>query len=159
MHPSKTLLACFLMTASTIATAKDNRQTLTLSEAQRGHVYAEMQALLSGTQGILAALARDDMAAVAKQALPLGMGMNHKAEDHLHGVLPKDFITRGMAVHQAFDQIAADATAKKDPKLTLRQLSETLGQCVACHATYQIRPTARSEKPAPTQPSDHDHHH
>ncbi len=159
MHPSKTFLACLLISVSTLATAKDNRQTLTLSEAQRSHVYAEMQALMSGTQGILAALARDDMAAVAKQARPLGMGMTHKAEDHLHGVLPKDFMTRGMAVHQAFDQIAADATAKKDPKLTLRQLSETMGQCVACHATYQIRPAGSPVKAAPAKPSDHDHHH
>lgn len=130
-----------LIAASALAEEVDKRQTLTVTETQRGYVLEEMRALLAGNQSILDALSRDDMAAVAQHARVLGMGMAHKAEDHLKGALPKEFMQLGMAVHQDFDQIAADAESVKDPKHTLRQLSDSTGKCVACHATYQIRTT------------------
>ncbi len=116
----------------------DKRQTLMITEPQRGHVLEEMRSLLSGTQNILAALSKDDMEAVARYARPLGMGMAHKAEDHLKGALPKEFMQLGMSVHQDFDQIATDAESIRDPKHTLRQLSESMKKCVTCHASYQI---------------------
>jgi hypothetical protein len=152
------IIACLLVTSTAVAADKDNRQTLTLSEAQRGHVLDEMRALLSGTQNILAALSRDDMTAVANHARPLGMGMAHKAEDHLKGALPEGFMKLGMSVHQDFDQIATDAESRKDPKLTLRQLSESMSKCVSCHATYQISTAANSLKPAKPKESGHHEH-
>ncbi len=140
---NRTLYILFwsLITTSALAEEVDKRQTLTITETQRGHVLEEMRALLAGTQSILDALSRDDMAAVAQHAGVLGMGMAHKAEDHLKGALPKEFMQLGMSVHQDFDQIAADAESVKDPKHTLRQLGDSTGKCVACHATYQIRTT------------------
>ena len=136
-----------LVSASVFAAETDERQLLWLSEAQRGHVLEEMRALLSGTQSILAALSKDDLAAVAQYARPLGMGMAHKAEDHLKGALPKEFMQLGMSVDQDFDQIATDAESMKNPKLTLRQLSDSMNKCVACHATYQIGGVKASKKP------------
>ncbi|OQW41245.1 MAG: hypothetical protein A4S08_02650 [Proteobacteria bacterium SG_bin4] len=150
------IIACLLISTSAIATDKDNRQILALSEAQRGHVLEEMRALLSGTQSILAALSTDDMASVSKHARPLGLGMAHKAEDHLKGMLPKEFMQLGMSLHRDFDQMAADAESKKDPKLTLRQLSDAMTKCIACHDAYQIRATPAS---AQTQEHQHRHHH
>lgn len=133
-----TIIAYSLLTTAAFASDQDDRQILNLSEAQRGHVLKEMRALLSGTQNILAALSKDDMAAVAQYARPLGMNMAHKAEDHLKGVLPKEFMGLGMSLHQDFDQIASDAESKKDPKLTLRQLSNSMSKCAGCHESYQI---------------------
>jgi cytochrome c553 len=151
------IIACLLISTSVIAADKDNRQILSLSEAQRGHVLEEMRALLSGTRNILAALSTDDMAAVSKYARPLGLGMAHKAEDHLKGVLPREFMQLGMSLHRDFDQIAADAESRQDPKLTLRQLSDAMTKCVACHDTYLIRTTLVSGQPAQTH--EHGHHH
>ena len=71
---------------------------------------------MSGTQNILAALSKSDMAAVNQYASSLGMSMTIKTEDHLKGVLPKEFMQLGISVHQDFDKIAADALAIKDPK-------------------------------------------
>lgn len=139
MQTSLPIIVLALLSSVAFAEDHDTRQTLTLSEAQRAHVQEEMQALLSGTQNILLALANEDMIAVAQHARALGLGMAHKAEDHLHGALPDAFMTLGLSVHQDFDQIAADAESKRDPKLTLHQLSESMGKCVACHASYQIR--------------------
>lgn len=137
-------LALALSTTPAVADGSDNRQVLSLNEPQRGHVLEEMRALLSGVQNILAALAKDDMAAVAQHARPLGMGMMRKAEDHLKGVLPREFGLLGMSVHQDFDRIAADAESLNNPKHTLGQLSNTMYKCVACHDAYQIRVERKS---------------
>jgi hypothetical protein len=145
------LLSLALVASSVVAEDLDKRQTLELAGPQREHVLEEMRALLSGTQQILDALSRDDMAVVARVARPLGMGMAHKAEDHLKGALPEAFMRLGMSVHQDFDRIAADAEAIKDPKLTLRQVSHTMSKCVACHAAYRLG----AEMP----PSESDHRH
>jgi hypothetical protein len=66
---NKVLVLCFgLAATSALAEDLDNRQILTITETQRGHVLEEMRALLSGTQNILAALSKDDMAEVAQSA-------------------------------------------------------------------------------------------
>jgi hypothetical protein len=125
--------------SSALAEAVDDRQIVNLTEPQRNHVLIEMRSLLTGTQNIIAALAKDDMVAVAENAQALGFNMKHKAENPLHDVLPKDFMMLGMSMHKDFDLMAADAATLKDPKHTLKQLSGTMAKCTACHSTYQIR--------------------
>ena len=147
-------LGLIAITTSAAANEIDKRQILPITEMQRDHVLTEMRTLLSGTQNILDAVLREDMAAVARYARSLGMGMAHKAEDHLKAVLPKEFMQLGMSVHKDFDQIAIDAESLKDPKHTLRQLSESMKKCNACHAGYQIR-----VKEQPAQPGTHSSHH
>lgn len=161
MRKTRMIIACLLMSMSTsiLAADKDNRQTLTLSEAQRSHVLEEMRALLSGTRDILAALSADDMASVSRYARPLGLGMAHKAEDHLKSVLPREFMQLGMSLHQDFDQIAADAESKKDSKLTLRQLSDAMAKCIACHDAYQIQTTSLPSQPVQAKEQGHHHQH
>lgn len=157
MRETRIIIACLLICTSAIAADMDNRQTLTLNEGQRSHVLEEMRALLSSTRDILAALSTDDMAAVSMYARPLGLGMAHKAEDHLKSVLPREFMQLGMSLHQDFDQIAADAESKKDSKLTLRQLSDAMAKCVSCHDAYQINKAPASGQPV--QAKEHGHHH
>lgn len=141
IHQSKLwlFLVLGLTTTAVIADESDSRQVLSLSNPQRNHVLGEMRSLLAGTQMILTALTKDDMAAVAQHAQALGFNMKHKAENPLHDVLPKDFMQLGMSMHKDFDLIAADAESLKDPKHTLQQLSATMGKCIACHETYQIQ--------------------
>ncbi len=116
----------------------DQRQTLTLNQAQQAHVLSEMRSLLAGTQAIVSALATDDMKTVAKQARLLGMGMKKKPENKLRSILPKAFMMQGKAVHTAFDSIADDAESIKDSKHTLKQLGEALRLCQGCHEMYRI---------------------
>jgi hypothetical protein len=142
MNKTILLLACFA--SSALAEEVDTRKLVQLNEPQRNQVLSEMRSLLTGTQDILAALAKDDMAAVAEHAQSLGFNMKHKAENPLHQVLPKDFMMLGMSMHKDFDTIAADADTFKDPKHTLKQLSDTMAKCTACHASYQIRPNQPS---------------
>jgi len=134
-------LALFFVSITSQANEVDKRQILSLHELQRDHILTEMRTLLSGTQRILAALAQEDMAAVANHARSLGMGMAHKGENHLQSVLPKEFMQLGLSMHRAFDRIAVDAESLKDARHTLRQLSESMKACTACHDNYQIRVT------------------
>ena len=145
-----------LITTSVMASDIDERRVLSITEMQRNHILTEMRALLAGTQNILSALAMDDMAAVARHARPLGTGMAHKGEDHLQAVLPQEFMQLGMSVHKDFDQIAADAESLKNHKHTLKQLSESMNKCVACHDAYQIRITGQPEK-LDARPMQHKH--
>lgn len=154
----KKIFAMALCLIATTATASDidERRVLPATEMQRNHILTEMRALLAGTQNILSALARDDMAAVARHAHPLGTGMAHKGENHMQAVLPKEFMQLGMSLHKDFDQIAADAESLQDSRYTLKQLSESMNKCVACHAAYQIRITDQPAK-LHVQPMRHKH--
>jgi hypothetical protein len=143
---NKIIFLLAFIASSALADEVDSRQMLNLTEPQRNHVLTEMRSILTGTQNILAALAKDDMAAVAGHAQSLGFNMKHKAENPLHEVLPKDFMMLGMSMHKDFDLIAADAASLKDPKYTLKQLSDTMAKCTACHATYQIRPVSATKE-------------
>lgn len=154
----KKIIAMALCLIATTVTASDidERRVLPVTEMQRNHILTEMRALLAGTQNILSALARDDMAAVARHARPLGTGMAHKGEDHMQAVLPPEFMQLGMSVHKDFDQLAADAESLRNPKHTLKQLGESMSKCVACHDAYQLRITDQSAKPR-AQPMQHKH--
>ncbi len=145
------VLGAILATLTLSATA-DQRMLLPVSELQRDHVLSEMRMLLGGVQRIVAALGDDDMAAVAEAARPLGLRMAHKAEDHLKGVLPAEFMRQGMAVHQDFDDLADSSEFSGDSAVILRQLGRLMEKCVACHNTYQLRLVAPEEK------IGHEHH-
>ena len=155
---AKILLALILVLAAITAQAEDfdKRQVITITESQREHVLEEMRALLSGIQKILTSPSKEDMAEVARHARSLGMSMTHKAEEHLKGALPEEFMQLGMSVHRDFDQIARDAASLKDSKHTLRQLSDSMKKCVACHTTYQIRSTQQMPKSS-QKPHLHEH--
>lgn len=146
---NKAFMLIGLITTSALANSIDDRQVLTLTEMQRNHVLTEMRAMLSGTQNILAALSADKMEVAAEQARLLGLDMKHKVENHMMGVLPNEFMQLGMGVHRDFDVIAADARSLKDSKHTLRQLSEAMSKCVACHDSYQIQTVNATQTIAP----------
>jgi len=46
----------------------------------------------------------------------------------------------GMASHKLFDRIAREAKTAKGPAPILKLLSESMQNCVACHATYRFAP-------------------
>ena len=121
------------------APAADTRAVLALTPAERGMILEEMRAFLAGVQTMTAALAADDMKTTAQAARALGTVMTHEVPAELRKKLPQEFRQLGSTVHREFDQIAMDAESLGDPRHTLRQLSSTLQNCVACHAAYQIR--------------------
>ncbi len=127
----------FLIAGST-APADDRRIALRLDSSERALVLAEMRGFLTATQQIAAAVVRNDTAAIASAARPMGMAAAGNVPATLAAKLPLEFKQLGHAVHGDFDRIALDAEALGDARHSLAQLSETLNKCVACHAVYQI---------------------
>lgn len=123
------------------APAQDARAVLQLDEHERALILEEMRSFLAGVQKMAGAIARQDMPATAEAARAMGMNMTHEVPPALRAKLPQAFRQLGASVHRDFDQIALDADSLKDPRHSLEQLSATLQKCVACHATYQIRPS------------------
>lgn len=118
--------------------AGDGRKAIILESSERAVVLNEMRQFLAGIQNILDAADRGDAAAIAKIAHPLGMAAAHNTPAGLAAKLPLEFKTLGYSVHSDFDRLAMDADAMSDVRLSLRQLSNTMKKCVACHAAYQI---------------------
>lgn len=116
----------------------DGRTTILLEPSERAMVLGEMRQFLGGIQQMLEAAERNDAAAIARLARPLGMAATHEVPATLAAKLPLEFKTLGHGVHQDFDRIAMDAEAMSDVRLSLRQLGEAMKKCVACHAAYQI---------------------
>jgi mono/diheme cytochrome c family protein len=131
------VLVRFLVVGETVV-APDGRRAIALTQPERDLVLAEMRGFLAGLQTITTALTQEDMALVARTARGLGMQTARNVPASLTGKLPLEFKQLGFSVHSDFDQIAVDAEAMGDPAVTLRQISETLTKCVACHQAHQI---------------------
>lgn len=135
----------FLIAGKTTVTAEDPRRAIVLDPPERALVLTEMRGFLNAVQKITDAAVRNDGAAVAAAAKPMGMAAAGGVPPALMTKLPLEFKQLGHSVHQDFDRIALDAETLGDARHSLTQLGETLGKCVACHAAYQL--TA----PAPRQ--------
>ena len=124
----------------------DGRVTILLEPSERVVVLNEMRQFLAGIQQMVTAAERNDPAAIAKAARPLGMPSAQAVPPGLAAKLPLEFKTLGHSVHRDFDRIAMDAEAMNDVPLALRQLGDAMKKCVACHATYQITQVSGTPK-------------
>lgn len=112
----------------------DGRTAIQLPVQARDAVLAEMRMMLGSVQGVLDAAARSDTAAIRAAAKASGLAM--AADPALAEVLPPEFLQSGMATHQAFDSLAATASAGAGPAVV--RLARIASGCVACHATYRL---------------------
>jgi cytochrome c556 len=119
-------------------TGSDGRAEIALAPKDRDLVLAEMRTFLGAVQGITDALTKEDLQIVAQQARSVGAAAVGQVPASLMQALPLEFKTLGQGVHADFDQLALDAEQLGDPAHSLRQLSDILGKCVACHATYRF---------------------
>ena len=97
---------------TTVASA-DGRTAIQLPVQARDAVLAEMRTMLGSVQGVLDAAARSDTAGISTAAKASGLVM--AADPALARVLPGEFLQLGMATHQAFDTLAATASAGAGP--------------------------------------------
>lgn len=120
----------------------DGRTAVMLEAAERQAVLAEMRALLEATQTIVAALASDDLAAVEAAARPIGSAAIATVDFRLRAKLPLEFKQLGFGTHYAFDDIAKMAKEGSPAMEIQKKLAETMNNCVACHASFQLSVTA-----------------
>ncbi len=118
----------------------DSREGIPLTGEERALVAANMRQMLASVQGVADALARGDRKAVTEAAAKSGMVMMQELPVQIRMKFPPAFAQMGMASHKLFDRIAREAGTAKGSAPMLKLLSESMRQCVACHATYRFVP-------------------
>ncbi len=121
-----------------VAKGDDGRTMVLLSKDEHHFVLNEMRNWLASVQATLDATARGDFAAAAAAATAAGMKAEQGTPAQLLAKIPIEMKALGMDTRARFDQIAATALASKDATATVAQLSETMNNCIACHATYRF---------------------
>jgi hypothetical protein len=136
-------LAWKFIVAGSTERGPDGRSVVLLAPGERALMLREMREFVVGLQQMTAALARDDMAAVAASARAIGAAKAHDVPVAMLARLPLDFKKLAFGTHRGFDAIARDAEAPGTAKHTLDQLGAVLQQCVECHSRYRLADTER----------------
>lgn len=124
--------------AGSVAKGDDGRTVVLLNKDERQFLLNEMRNWLASVQATLDAASRGDFAAAAQAASAAGMSAEQGTPAQLMAKIPLEMKKLGLDTRSRFDQIAATALASKDMKATVAQLSETMNNCVACHASYSL---------------------
>ncbi|MFQ5519481.1 MAG: hypothetical protein ACE5E3_05725, partial [Mariprofundus sp.] len=90
------------------------------------------------SQSIVEALANNDLETVEKVARPLGSAAIATVDFRLRAKLPLEFKQLGFGTHYAFDDIANMAAEKQPARAIQLKLAETMNNCIACHASFQL---------------------
>lgn len=128
----------YKFTVGEVQPSTDGRQEVRLTKDERNALLLEMRNWLQSSQAILAATAQQDFALVASAAKASGMAAEADTPGSLFRKIPVEMKRLGFDTRQKFDEIAADAEAKKDSQHTIRQLSTAMSNCIACHAIYRF---------------------
>ena len=114
----------------------DTRKPVPLLVMMANHQKQNMREHLVAVQEIVAALAMDDFAAVAKSAGRIGYSeqMGQLCE-HMGAAAP-GFTEQAMAFHHTADRVAEAARAR-DRSRVLVELGATLQACTSCHAEWR----------------------
>lgn len=131
-------LANFSGPALAMEAHTDNRRAITLDNEAREHVLLEMRQLLEAVHHVLNSALEQDMHAVTKHAGAVGLKAMKATPPAVASQLPMEFKMMGKRVHEAMDNIARDARDLGDSQHVIEQVNETLGTCVACHATFKL---------------------
>ena len=131
-------LFAYKFTVGEVRPSDDGRQAVMLTKNERNALLLEMRTWLQNSQAILAAATAKDFATVSKVATVSGMAAEAATPGSLFRKIPVEMKALGFATRKKFDEIAADAEKLKDSNYTVTQLSATMNNCVACHATYRF---------------------
>lgn len=127
----------FIIAGST-EIADDGRTAILLEAGERDFVLGEMRLFLETVQGVVAAIAENDIAKVAELSTAVGMASTGGETAALIGKLPLEFKTLGLATHALFDDLAAEATDRGDSNVVTASLGILMENCTSCHAGYRF---------------------
>lgn len=126
------------MVQGNVSKSKDGRMAIHLTAGERALVLEEMRAFLASVQKIAKGISGNDMKLVADYARKVGKAAQAEVPGALIGKLPLAFKKLGFDTHSQFDQLALDAESFGDGSHALKQLTELMQNCVACHAGYRL---------------------
>lgn len=111
---------------------------------ERTHILSDMRQYLTGIQGIMEALAREDMKAAAVAARSMGNVRVYEVNLAFPNKHAVEFRDLAMDLHLGFEQIANDAEDKGNAQLMLGQVAKIMKKCIYCHTTYELRDMAHA---------------
>jgi cytochrome c556 len=138
------------------ASGGDARAAISMTDAQREELRAQMRAHLESVQAILAALANSDWDAVGSAAASFGPGAGPgrgmgpgpgpgqgrgQGQGPMHSfrsALPDGWFTFARPMHQAMRAIADEAASGQRSAEVIAELARATAQCTACHASFRI---------------------
>ncbi len=116
----------------------DTRQRVIFAPAQRNHMLDEMRRMLASVSGIIQGIASNDLPAAEQAARASGMMNAADVDPQIMKLLPQPFLELALQTHKGFDALADRIKAGSSRDDILRELAKLTGNCVACHAVYQL---------------------
>jgi hypothetical protein len=116
----------------------DTRESILVSQSNRDFVMHEMRTFVEALHQINIGIEQNDPVLIAKVARASGGSVKDHAPAGLLASIPIGFKKIGFDTHDRFDAIAQEAEKNFDPKVTQQQVTELLGNCVACHKMFRM---------------------
>ena len=116
----------------------ERRAPVVLRPNEKAAMLSDMREYLKGVQGIISALAKDDMDTVVSVAESLGIIKIFDRPLMFPNGPGTRFRDLAALVHMNFEEMAIDAKTNRNPKATLERLAPLMKRCVTCHENYYI---------------------
>lgn len=128
----------YKFTVGEVKPSEDGRQAVQLTKDERNALLLEMRTWLQSTQAILEAVSAKNFEEVNRVAKISGMSAEADTPASLFRKLPAAMKALGFDTRKRFDEIADDALKLRNPEHTIKQLSSTMNNCIACHSVYRF---------------------
>ncbi len=116
----------------------DPREAVALSPAETETMLAGMRTYLETIQGIVAAMAENQVARVPEIAGRSGAKLLQVAAPATGLKLPLGFTSMSFDTHDKFDKLADKAKKGASRSEVLNDLRDIMGNCISCHAAYRL---------------------
>lgn len=128
----------YKFTVGEVKSSDDGRSAIQLTKDERNALLLEMRIWLQSTQSILAAVSEKNFEEVSRVAKISGMSAEADTPASLFRKLPSAMKALGFDTRKKFDEISDDAIKLRNTEHTIKQLSNTMNNCVACHSAYRF---------------------
>lgn len=118
----------------------DAREAIALSPSEAETMLAGMRTYLATIQGIVAAMAENDIARAAGLAAQSGAKMLQAVPPTTGLKAPLGFAMMSFDTHDKFDRLADKIRRGTSRTEVLSDLQTILSNCVSCHAMYRLAP-------------------
>ena len=128
----------YKFTVGEVEPSEDGRLAVQLTKDERNALLLEMRTWLQSSQSILTTVSVKNFEEINRVAKISGMSAEAETPASLFRKLPAAMKALGFDTRKKFDEISDDAIKLRDPERTIKQLSNTMNSCVACHSVYRF---------------------
>jgi hypothetical protein len=118
----------------------DPREAMALNPDEAERLLAGMRTYLESIQGIVAALAENDIGRVPDIAARSGNKLLEGVGPLTGLKVPLGFSSMSFDTHNKFEKLADKARRGSSRAELLTDLRDIMGNCISCHETYRLAP-------------------